>query len=104
MRGNRAELITNMDVIQAKSTYNMEACFILDNSLPTNSHFVNIFLRQKYYPFKKLSDSFKVTVPTSSPGCFGFALQTNDKVLFLNIRDYATLVFDFTDYRAQVTQ
>ena len=48
------------------------------------------------YPFKALTKKETILV---SGACTTVALTTLDNVLFFNIKDYAQLVFDITDYK-----
>jgi hypothetical protein len=54
-------------------------------------------MRQKRYPYKKLTTAAKV----SAGPCTSVILKTMNSLLFFNIRDYAHLVFDFTGYASQ---
>jgi hypothetical protein len=71
-----------------------------DGSTPIDEK-VTVYLRQKRYPFKALSKKETILV---SGSCTTVSLSTLDNVLFLNIKDYAQLVFDVTDYKGLSSQ
>lgn len=59
-----------------------------------------MYLRQKKYPYKALTKKetiYSLGIQT----CKKLSLSTLDNLLFLNIKDYAQLVFDFTEYKGQ---
>jgi hypothetical protein len=92
----RSEVMAEIDVIMAKREYTLDFCLSVSTSLsevPDRS--INVFMRQKRYPFKKLTTAAQVS---AAKPCSQVKLNTINSLLFFNIRDYANLVFDFTDY------
>jgi len=59
-----------------------------------------MYLRQKKYPYKALTKK-ETIYGLGIQTCNKLSLSTLDNLLFLNIKDYAQLVFDFTEYKGQ---
>lgn len=88
-----AEVVTDIDVIQAQSVYTLNACYQVKQPQTNENYPVNIFIRQRAYPYKKLTDVVSLMV-SGSDLCHTLSLSTLDSVLLLDLRDYASLVFD----------
>ena len=88
-----AEIVTDIDIIQAQSVYTLNACYQIKQPLTNDKFPVNIFLRQRAYPYKKLSDVVTVQISTDEL-CQTLSMQTQDSVLLMDLRDYASVVFD----------
>lgn len=101
-----ALLLNNLDLIQANSLYTLESCISFTDPImdevtgQPRSEQVSVYLRQKRYPFKALTKK-ETIIGLGLQTCNSVTLSTLDNLLFLNIKDYAQLVFDFTDYRGQ---
>lgn len=95
-----AELMTEIEIVQANSVYKLSLC--LTYSMPSGSSLnglapVNVYLRQRSYPYKKLTTVETLSVAASSTGqsgCQSVAMKTLDKALVTDLKNYAMLVFD----------
>ena len=93
--------MTDLTIIEAYSTYTLNIC--LTYSMPasdspsTDPIPVNVYLRQKQYPYKQLTDVQALTgvaSVTGGDGCQSVTLLTADTTLLMNIENYASIVFD----------
>jgi hypothetical protein len=93
------ELLADLDIVMARTDYTLSLCLSFISPLPdVSDSYMNVYLRQKNFPYKRLTNSAKV-----SASCSSVSLKTLNTLLFFNIRDYAQAVFDFTDYASQTS-
>lgn len=101
-----AQLLSDIDLIIANSFYSFESCIAFTdpiinlNTGVANQEQVQVYLRQKKYPFKPLTNKETITGLIAQP-CKIINLSTLDNLLFLDIKDYAQLVIDFTNYKQE---
>ena len=90
-----AFIMTPLDIVYMNSQYNLTVCYKFTQENGTFEIYpVNVFMRQKNYPFTKLTNETMIEVGSGNEQCQTFSLVTNSTLLTMDLTNFAVLVFD----------